>query len=217
MATNPRKRQKQLAKKKSKRKQTVGAKLKASVVETISKAQSIKLAAKSPIHKCIVTEELFETGIGTLVISANLPNDRLGMSFFILDVYCLGVKKAMYKEVAKLEYDEWVDKICSGSASLRSIHQSCARKLTESCVDYAGKLGLKPHSEYHVAKLIFEQIDPDVCPESFEFGKDGKPYYFAGPNETEAESKRIVNTLTRKLGKGGFDFVIPIGVYDDFE
>ena len=42
----------------------------------------------------------------------------------------------------------------------------------------------------------------------FEFGKDGKPFYVSGPNETRADSERIIATLTRKLGPGGFHYMV---------
>lgn len=39
-------------------------------------------------------------------------------------------------------------------------------------------------------------------------GKEGKPFYISGPHETQADSERIIATLTRKLGPDGFHYVL---------
>jgi hypothetical protein len=79
----------------------------------------------------------------------------------------------------------------------------------ETAVAYARNLGLPPHPDYHEAKLIFGSIDPAECMEEFEFGQNGKPYFFAGPHDTPERCRQILNALERSCGPGGFDFTMP--------
>ena len=42
----------------------------------------------------------------------------------------------------------------------------------------------------------------------YTYGKEGKPFYMNGPYESPADIDRILNTLTKKCGAGGFDTVL---------
>ena len=91
---------------------------------------------------------------------------------------------------------------------LQAISPERARKLIESAEAYALDLGFKAHRDYQKAKKIFGDIDPQACPDEFEFGRDGKPLYFVGPHDSPKMQERIYRTLTEKLGPGNFDYVL---------
>jgi hypothetical protein len=74
-------------------------------------------------------------------------------------------------------------------------------------VEYAKQLGFNPDPDYYYSKEIFGTIDFASCQETIEYGKDGKPFYFAGPYD---DVDRIMNHLTQRLGRDGFHFVIPM-------
>src|SRR4029077_20110405 len=88
---------------------------------------------------------------------------------------------------------------------------ACARKLVEGAVAYAHELGFAPHPDYQTAKVIFGDIDSSQCEEEFEYGKDGKPFFFAGPNDSPARCRQILDTLARTRGQGNFHFTMPVG------
>src|SRR5947207_2095573 len=50
-------------------------------------------------------------------------------------------------------------------------------------------------------------IDPCLCIETFIFGKDGKPLYVRGPNESISHAQSI----GRRVAASGGDFFIPLG------
>ena len=56
---------------------------------------------------------------------------------------------------------------------LKEVHPACARKLVEGAEAYALDLGFYPHGDYGVAKKIFGDIDKELCPRSFTFGREG--------------------------------------------
>ena len=56
---------------------------------------------------------------------------------------------------------------------------------------------------------VLGNADPDACDVPIPLGgKDGRPFFFAGPYDNV---DRIMAKLTRKLGPGGFTFIVPIG------
>ncbi|EXJ15843.1 hypothetical protein D779_1067 [Imhoffiella purpurea] len=129
-----------------------------------------------------------------------------------MDVFCLGVKNALYKICEASEYPEILARIHSNPAeSMERQHPSCARKLVEEALVYAKDLGFEPHADYRIARLIFGDIEGHACPASFLFGKNGKPFYVNGPNDTPAIQRRILKQLERRCGPGGYDYLMMVG------
>jgi hypothetical protein len=48
--------------------------------------------------------------------------------------------------------------------------------------------------------------DPAACPSEFTFGRDGKPFYFRGPNESCAQAKAI----SQRVAAAGGHFVVQV-------
>jgi hypothetical protein len=92
----------------------------------------------------------------------------------------------------------------------KELHPAAARKLIESAVQYAHSLGLRPHPDYLKAKLIFGGIDSSECTEEFEFGKDGKPFFVAGPYDTPERCRQILMALEQSCGQGRYDYLMPL-------
>jgi hypothetical protein len=204
MANNQRRRQKRLEKKKAKRK----AKL-TSLKSTagFSFGRDIIIAARSPVHECLVPVSLAEVGIGNIVVAKKMPTGNIGIGVFLLDIYCLGVKDAFYATLTPEQYPLKIQQFEAPEA-LETIHPSCARKLIEGGVQYAKQCGLKPHKDYNDVARIFGDIDPGVCPTEFEYGHDGKPYYVSGPNDTPKKSRAIMDTLMKRCGPDGFHYMV---------
>ncbi len=202
MALSEQQRQKKLAKKKQKRGTTVKK-----ISPSMKKA---KPYAGYPIHECLIPDDLFVSGLGELVVTRRLPNGDIAMSAFVIDVFCLGVKDAMFMVLRESEYEHRIKGRMSatGNRSFEKLHQSCAKKLLDGVVDYAKELGFAPHPDYKNAYDIFGIIDESGCPVKYTYGKEGKPFYMNGPYESPADIDRIINTLTKKCGAGGFDTVL---------
>lgn len=204
MVISDKQKQKKLLKKKQKRASVVKA------VQTWGNKTSALSCAAYPLHECVVSTNLFELGIGEIFISRRLPDGDLGISAFIVDVFCLGVKNAFFRVMAEEQYDEIKQSITYSGRNLEPIHQSCAKKLLQGAVEYAKNLGFNAHPDYKKASPLFGNIDADVCPVHYDYGKDGKPFYIRGPNETVKEAEKIVNKLQAKCGEDGFHYVVKL-------
>jgi len=170
-------------------------------------AWQMRWVAHAPIHECLVPAVLFEQGLGNLVFSRSLPDGRIALSVFLLDMFCLGVKNAFFTITTKPQYAERLSG-WSTSERLEAMHPACFRKLVEGGVAYAGELGFNPHADYLVARQIFGDVDAVACPTHFEYGHEGKPFYIAGPHDTATQVQTIVNQLERRLGTGNFDYLV---------
>ena len=209
MAISERQRQKKLAEKARKRKRSV-EKRKHDVSLFKAKASAYAIF---PIHECLIPDNFFEVGLGSVIVSRKAPDGRIALSAFVVDIYCLGVKNAFFKLVSESEYDlKYKMSMIAAheGATFKPVSPECVRKLIEGAVAYAAELGFSYHPDYENAKGIFGDIDSSSCSESFTYGKDGKPFYVQGPYETRAQAQRIVEQLHEHCGEGGYHFLIEL-------
>ena len=208
MAKDSRKRQKKLERRKAKTK----AKKKALArQEGRGMAIGLEKAAAAPILHCCTTDALWDEGISSLLISRKLRSGSVAYVIFLVDVYCLGVKNVILGVVPRSRYDWQVYEKLSDQYHLVKLKPEAARKLVEGAVEYARNLGLSPHPDYRKARLIFGDIDADACSEEFVYGKDGKPFFVAGPHDSPWRCKQIIRTLTDRCGPDGFHYLMPLG------
>jgi len=208
MAISEQKRQKKLQQKKKKRK-LLGKAARAS----FTSGKKALNYSKFPVHECLVPEGLFDTGLGTVIWTRRTPHGSIAISAFIVDVFCLGVKNALFNISSEQDYESTVKPRLTqthGDQAFQNIHPSCARKLIEGAISYAEKLGFSPHRDYQNVKGIFGDIDSHACPTSFTYGSDGKPFYIRGPKESISQAKRIVDQLHRKCGEGNFEYLVAV-------
>ena len=210
MALDAKKRQQKLAKKAAKRKAVLATKKPAwSAGSMVSHGRPAVPAANTPIHECLVPDSLFDIGIGNVIVSRKMPNGFIGAAFFLVDVFCLGIKDALYDVLSPVEYDYRVSGL--QQETFKAIHPTCARKLVEGAEAYARDLGFNPHADYQRAKQIFGDLDATACPTHYVFGRDGKPFFMSGPYDPPARCRRIIDTLTRRCGPEGFHFTVAGG------
>lgn len=204
MASDERQRQKKLAKKAAERKARQAER------KSLSTGGSAAVAARFPIGDCLVPTSLFKEGIGHVMLTRLLPHGEIAVAGFLVDTYCLGIKNALYRVISPAEYDYYRRQI-EAYTPLERVHPSCLRKLVEGAVRYARDLGFPPHPDYARAAQLFGDIDAAACPVRYAYGKDGQPFYVSGPNESTAQSRKIIDTLARRLGPDGFHYMTALG------
>ena len=210
MALDARKRQQKLAKKAAKRKAVLATKKYVGEVGgLVPHGRQTMPIASAPIHECLIPESLFDIGIGNVIVSRKMPNGFIGVAFFLVDVFCLGVKDAFYDVLSPARYDQRLSGL--HHETFRALHPTCARKLVEGAEAYARDLGFQPHPDYQLARQIFGDLDATACPTRYVFGKDGKPFFMSGPYDTPARCRKILDTLTRRCGPEGFHFMVAEG------
>ena len=208
MALSEKQKQKKLAKKKQQRKVHTKA-----LNQNRVPMDQAKSYVKFPIHECLIPSNLFESGLGTAIVTRRTLEGDIAISAFIVDVFCLGVKNALFKVVSEKEYEHTLKPQIiesNNGIEFEKIHQACARKLIEGAVQYANNLGFKSHPDYKNTKNIFGDIDSNGCPVKYVYGKEGKPYYMRGPNESMNDAKKIIDKLSKKCGEDGFEYVVMI-------
>ena len=213
MATDPRKRQKKLAKKAAQRKEKRHQMVRA---QFAGLAERMTTASRYPVIDALVGEELWTEGIGQVILSRELPNGSIAFASFLVDSKCLGVKDVFGRVEGRFSYQEFLANVRS-QFDMLPVTPADVRKLVEDAIAFARRAGLAPHPDYAKVHPILGDIDPAGGTLAIEFGKDGKPFFIAGPYDTPARCRAILNTLERHCGPGGYNFVIPMEPDSEFD
>lgn len=171
--------------------------------------EKIKPFLEHPFYECLMPNNLFEAGIGNILITRISAQGEVAVASFITDVYCLGVKKVLFKTMPLPEYEKVFKPgivESHGDYPFATVKPSCALKLISGAVEYAKQLGLNSHKDYHALKTIFGEQKLGRCWSRYKYGKDKMPYYVKGPNETSADADKIIATLQKSCGPGNFHF-----------
>ena len=148
-------------------------------------------------------------GCGYVVICRFKADGRCEAGYFLLDVFCLGVKDGGFESFSDFsDFEEnLLNPIFRDGEPVR-MTPAAGRKLIEDAVAYARDLGFAPGADYKKASRVLGGITTTECGEEFVFGKDGQPFYIQGPSESPAHSEWILQTLDRRCGDGGYDYLL---------
>jgi hypothetical protein len=159
-----------------------------------------------PIIACAIPEGLWENGIGQLILARRMPDGRVALAIFLVDTFCLGVKNAFCKLLGPAHFQEHMASLKRNTGDHREVAPEYLAKLVYDSVAYARALGFEPHPDYRAASLLLAGIDASRCSETFQFGKDGKPFYVRGPHESIARAQAIGERVTA----AGGHFIVPL-------
>jgi hypothetical protein len=159
--------------------------------------------------------KLFDSGSGHLVVSRFKADGRVECGFFLVDVFCLGVKDAgfhCFNSIADYR-ESLLERLFSNEDPVR-MTTAAARKLTEDAITYARGLGFSPGFDYKKASRVFGGITTADCDEEFIFGKDGKPLYIQGSSDSPARVQRILRALEARCGESGYHYIVAADNFD---
>ncbi len=146
-------------------------------------------------------------GMATVVVARRHRVSRFSVCGYLVDTHCLGVKNVLGPRMMG-EGDL--------PAFLRMFFQpfehlgppleaplDMARHLVHGAIDAARRLGFEPAADFAAAA---GHLGPPWDEHSaITFGRDGVPYYVAGPYDDAAA---VLHTLNRTVGEGNFHYMV---------
>jgi hypothetical protein len=146
------------------------------------------------------------TGLVGVLLAREAGRDRVSVCAWLVDVYCLGVKNdlgpdVVYRsELPRIVHDFFT---VFGQRPVAAPLE-LAQHLVLGAVEYAHSLGFEPAAEADFADTR-GHLGPWEGPSAIGFGRDGKPFFVAGPHDDAA---RVVRQLERSVGVGNFHYMI---------
>ena len=198
------------------KKMLAGRRLLAPAGASSSSVGRARQAAAAPLHYCLIQDGLFEQGNGTAVVARKTGFGEVTVGIFLLDVFCLGIKDVIFREMAIAEFDEFLDGM-SRAIPFSPADLAYVRKLLKELEQYARSLGFAPPADFQAAEILLGDVRAEDCTASFEFGDGGMPHYIPGPSDTPSQIRQRLKRLRAKLGDGGFHFTEAWDGGDDLE
>jgi hypothetical protein len=171
--------------------------------------EGIRGASNAPIQRCLVQEHLFENGMGVLVLARGLSPTRVTIASFLLDVYCLGIKNVIFRTLEASELAYFITKM-EATSPFVAMEPCDARKLLRDLALWAQSMGIAPHQDFAAAERLFGDVRWETSAATFQFGRDGKPLYVAGPDDNPVQIRRRLDDLRDRFGDDGFHYIVPV-------
>lgn len=173
---------------------------------TLSTPSHVKFS-KWPIYECWAPSELWELGLGQVIVTRRNSLGEIALGLYLVDTFCLGIKDCFLRLIDPSEYKNFLNHVSMVGGDLELIEPSYASALIYKAKEYALQLGFKPHSDFSKAEWMLKDIPIDET-QKFVFGKEGKPFYVQGPNESLADINRIMKTLEKTASQETNDFLL---------
>lgn len=195
-----------MAKSKNKRKNTNSLSPKLSLKSYIRKA-----VRKLPIYECRAYSNWKEEGKTQVFAARQKANGNLIVGFYLIDLWCLGLKDTFYRELSVFEYEEIVQKTDEQMSremgtNFIKIEPDLAYNIIYGAIEYAEDLGFAPNKDFSITEYILNDVEkiPFI---DIEFGNEGKPFYVPGPDDN---SNKVLRTLEKNVGSGKYHFLMDV-------
>lgn len=202
MPKSDKQRQKALAKKAAKRKE------KTSVLKAASLTPSFKQSGTWPLHECLVSTGWADPmTIATVIIARKSPaGEHIAAASYLVDLACLGVKNVQCKVFSSAnDYRGNFVRQLEEHQKFEPIDLELGVKILWTAINYAEKLGFKPHKDFELASKIIGTMDPTACSVVVPVGDgNGKPFFIQGPRDNV---EKIMATLEKSVGAGNYHFM----------
>ena len=175
----------------------------------------LQRAREYPILGCWIMKGWREEGITPIIIARQQSPERVLFANYLVDLYCLGIKDAFANaDVSRAAFIRKLPEMCNSELEPCSVE--LAHEVVYGGLEYASRYGFQPHHDF--TALFCDQVldPPEAHPriDNVVFGKDGKPFYVAGPYDDEHKVRSVIATLTRTAGEGNFHYLAGLGPLD---
>lgn len=151
----------------------------------------IEQSVKYPVCQCVINRDWESCRLATVFVVRQLPNAKFIIGLYLVDLLCLGVKNTFFN--ANLHGADIQTMFAKAGMPLISIDYEDARSIVLGGIEYAQKIGIAPHQDWQNSKHIVESEKPFNNKYEHEYGRNGKPVYFAGQDD---DSVRIISRLS---------------------
>jgi hypothetical protein len=210
MPRDERKRQKALMKKRSKQKAASLHKSHQPDFASLSASGIIRRARAFPFYECWISDnwQKDDLGLVEIIVSRQQPDGEICFGTYLVDKYLLGVKNTFGN--AGFSRARFQNEVL-GKIFRETKPQECpvelAHQMVYASIEYAAQFGFQPEKDFAVTQYMLAPRGELEEPYQLTFGKDGKPFFVAGPYDNAA---RILRQLEKTAGLGNFYYFTPI-------
>lgn len=171
------------------------------------KKRIIRSSDEFPVVGCAVNDDWEKHGLANILVARRLKSGSLIVGGYLADTACLGLKNTFcHADVLPGKFDNEMFPSHYPERKPLSIGIDLVKEIVLGAIDYAAKLGFDPAPGFEISRYVLGSGER-VRGGNVRFGgMNGKPFFVAGPND---DGPAIVRKLMQRLGKDGFDFMMP--------
>ena len=206
MPRDERKHQKALMKKRSKQKAATRHDF-----GSVSKEAILRRSHDFPLLECLINadwQDKNSSGLVQIIVARQQPDGNVCYGTYLIDQYLLGLKNTFADAgVSRRRYEEDVRNKISARTPMKACPLELAHQMIYAAIEYAAQYGFEPEKDFVVSKFLLAPRGTLEEPYHLTFGKNGKPFFVAGPHDNSA---RILRQLEKTAGPGNYDFFAPL-------
>jgi hypothetical protein len=210
-----RSKQERALKKRTQRKLQLAQRQSQATGEKATVSSHIRRARSYDFEGCWVQKGWTDDGMALTLVARRQSDGDILFGSYLVDYYCLGVKDTFCNANIPPSrfHQEFMVQLFHGVPSLK-IAPPLAHELIYGSIEYAAQLGFRPQRDFKLTQNILDP--PDLHPRTgnVKFGKDGKPFFIAGPRDNVPA---IMERLRRTAGEGNFDYLLAFSPDQDLE
>ena len=205
MARDPRKQQEKAMKKRRKKKEAAKSQNQTTGLAALSARALVRNARKFPISACYISQDWQHsvTELVQIAVARQQPDGGITFGVYLVDMLCLGLKSTFCNGgFTAGEFRLSVLGKLEEAMPMESCPPELAHQIIYQAIDYAAQFGIKPDKDFKLSQLVLEPRGE--LPETYHltFGKDGKPFFVAGPYDNV---QAIVAKLEATAGPGNYE------------
>jgi hypothetical protein len=213
MPRDPKKYQKALMKKRSKQKAAAQHRSHRQDFMSLSTQAIIRRARSFPLVECLISAnwQKDDPGLVQILVARQQPDDDICFGVYLVDKYCLGLKNTFANAgFSRTRYENEI----RGRVFHEIVPEECPLELADqmiyASIDYAAQFGFSPEKDFALSQYLLPPRGELEEPYKLTFGKDGKPFFIAGPHDN---AERIVRQLEKTAGPGNFHYLMPLDAF----
>ena len=213
MPRDPRKHQKALMKKRSKQKAALQRKSHQQEFTALSPQAIIRRARTFPLLECLITANWQQdnSGMVQILLARQQPDGDICFGSYLVDMYCLGLKNTFANAgFSRTRYENEVRGRIFRAAPPEECPVELAHQMIYASIEYAARFGFQPEKDFALSQYLLAPRGELEEPYQLTFGKNGKPFFIAGPHDNVA---RILKQLEKTAGPGNYDFFAPLDAF----
>jgi len=210
MPRDPRKRQKALMKKRSKQKAASQRKSHQQEFTSFSPQAIIRLARTFPLFECWISADWQNDDLGLveILLARQQPDGDICFGVYLVDKYCLGLKNTYANAgFSKTRYEHEVRNRIFHERVPVECPIELAHQMIYASIEYAAQFGFEPNKDFALSQYLLAPRGELEEPYHLTFGKDGKPFFIAGPHDNTA---RILRQLEKTAGPENYNYLVPL-------
>lgn len=164
-----------------------------------------KKARTLPIFECMINSDWKASGIAEIIIAHSHVNGNITLGLYLVDTYCLGLKDSFFRfNISIEEYNDLKAEFFSDMEAEKCDYM-LAHNIIFGAIEFAEEFGFHPCKDFLKTTVnVLEKDDDHIELIDIEFGLNGKPCIFIGPNDNYANA---IARLEKTAGLGNFEII----------